>query len=60
MWDLADVVTHVFFFVYANQSEFENFKGNLDETKVYTKKDILRSGVNGLIISLRYQKAFTQ
>ena len=25
------------FFVYANQSEFENIKANLDDTKTYTK-----------------------
>jgi len=40
VWDLVDVVTHVLFFVYANQSEFENIKENLDETKVYTKNVI--------------------
>ena len=28
------------FFVYANQSEFENIKENLDETKVFTKNVI--------------------
>ena len=28
------------FFVYANQSEFENIKENLDDTKTYTKNVI--------------------
>jgi hypothetical protein len=40
MLDLADVMTHVICSVYANQSEFENTKENLDVTEVYTKKVI--------------------
>ena len=40
MWNLAGVVTHVISFVYANQSEFENIKENLDDTKTHTKNVI--------------------
>ena len=40
MWDLAGVATHIIFLGYAHQSEFENIKELLDDTKTYTKNVI--------------------